>query len=432
MSHSIQQTLNRRLLAATCVFALLASLVSGWLSFNEAREIQDNLLQQFASLIRIPVNQQTDPDPDFSSSEDALLWQPLDNNPANPLALPNALAEGFHTLRIDELEWRVFVYQPAHSQQRYAVSQQTEARDEVAWSNSLNTLIPMLLLVPVLLLIVRLVIRRSFAPLQKLARQLDQQGDDCLAALSKQPLATEIAPFIASINRLLQRLQQSIDQQRRFVADAAHELRTPVAGLSLLADNLSQVTTPEQLQSRLPPLQTGLKRIQLLVSQLLDLARLQGQGSQAIKADLQLIVQDVIAELYPLAEQKTIDLGMLVNEPLQAKDIAGVLRILIHNAIDNAIRYSPVGSQIDISLFSRDGMAVILVADNGPGIPTDELQAVLEPFYRVGVNSEPGNGLGLAISNEIAKRLGGSLTLSNRPTGGLTLQYCQPLASSLD
>jgi two-component system OmpR family sensor kinase len=145
----------------------------------------------------------------------------------------------------------------------------------------------------------------------------------------------------------------------------------------------------------------------------------------------QSVVQAVIADLYPLAEAKAIDLGMLRCEALTVLDVGGNLSTLVRNALENAIRYTPMGGMVDVSLFADAGQAVLQVEDNGCGIPAAEWQQVFEPFYRVGNSPEPGNGLGLAISQAIAKRLGGEILLVNRETGGLQFQYstaCLPVA----
>ncbi|MEJ2591227.1 MAG: HAMP domain-containing sensor histidine kinase [Candidatus Thiodiazotropha sp.] len=285
----------------------------------------------------------------------------------------------------------------------------------------------MLLLAPLLLMVVGYAVRQSVKPVSDLAEAVDRRGESSLAPLPDTPVPREIAPFVASINRLLERLRRAIEQQHRFVADAAHELRTPIAGLSLLAENLATATTLEAARQQLIPLQEGLNRMQVLVAQLLDLARLQGEGQPANeRVDLQRIVQEVIAELYPLAERKSIDLGMPGSEPLAVMDVSGNLRILVRNGLENAIRYTPDGGRVDVSLFGDRADAVLLIEDTGCGIPAQDLPQVFEPFYRVGVDSEPGNGLGLAISQEIACQLGGRITLRNRPGGGLQFRYAQP------
>ncbi len=427
LNPSLQRGLNRWILAATLVFSLLAGLVSGWVAFDEARELQDNQLQQVAAIVatrlaHIPVPGDSDP-------EDTLILQRLGETEPGSLPILSGIPDGLHSLNLQGTSWRVCVYSKAGG--RFAASQRTEVRDEIAWGSSLRTVLPTLLLAPLLMAVASFAVNRSFQPVHALADSVDKRDASRLDTLSTIHVPQEILPFIVSTNRLLARLQQAMNQQQRFVADAAHELRTPVTALSLLAENLANASTIENMQLRLKPLLEGLVRMRLLVTQLLDLARLQGENQLTQQAvPLQQIIQDVIAELYPLAEAKDLDLGVLHSEPLMVMDVAGNLAILVRNAIENAIRYTPTSGRVDVSLFAEHGQAVLWVEDNGCGIPDIELAQVFKPFYRVGNSTEQGNGLGLAISQEIARRLGGSINLNNRPQGGLVFCYSQPFVNT--
>jgi two-component system OmpR family sensor kinase len=437
VSFSLQYSLNRWIISATAVFALLASAISGWIAFDEAREIQDNLLMQVASLAVSPPSRPGSMSHDDKDPEDAVVWQPLHDNGKHPLSLPGNIPDGFHTIKIEDVGWRIFVYpgkgQVNESVERFVVAQQTEARDEIAWNSSLRTLLPVLLLAPILMAVVRFAVSRSLQPVHDLATEVNRRDGTSPGILPNEGVPREIRPFITSINRLLRRLEQGITQQRRFVADAAHELRTPVAALSLLTDNLAKSATMQEMRERLLPLQEALARMRTLVAHLLDLARLQGElRAEATEVDLQQVVQEVISSLYPLAEAKAVDLGMTRNEPLKLHDIGGQLQVLIQNAVDNAIRYTPTGGTVDISLTAENNRAVVIVTDSGRGIPETELSQVFEPFYRVGGDTEPGNGLGLAICQEIARRLGGTITLANRAQGGLVFRYEQPVVMSIE
>lgn len=428
LKRSLQQDLNRWILSATLVFALLAGTVSGWVAFDEAQEQQDTQLQQVATVVANRVTNLTLPNKD--DPDEALFLQRLGEDNPHSLPIPADTPDGLHTLTLQSIGWRVFVYTPpqtaAIANGRLAVSQRIEFRNDVAWGSSLSTALPILLLAPILMAVVSFAVSESFKPVRILATLVDQCDETRLDTLPDRGVPEEIIPFVTSLNRLLTRLRQALVQQQRFVADAAHELRTPVTALSLLAENLANATTLEEAQARLAPVQEGLKRMCILVTQLLDLARLQGEKTVAPQpVALQPVVQAVIADLYPLAEAKAIDLGMPRCEAVTVLDVGGNLSTLVRNALENAIRYTPAGGVVDVSLFADAGQAVLLVEDNGCGIPEDELAQVLEPFYRVGNSPEPGNGLGLAISQEIAQRLDGVIRLANRRAGGLVFQYCQ-------
>lgn len=429
MNRSIQQRLDRWILSAVLVFSLLAGAVSGWTAFDEARELQDSLLRQVAALAATHTGKITPQGKDVDP-EDTLVVQTLGDAGSGSLQIPVALPDGLHTLTLEGVGWRVLVYTApptAITQGRhFAVSQRTEARDEVAWESSLRTFLPILLLAPILMAVASFAVNRGFKPMGALAQLVDKRDENRLDALPEHCVPQELLPFTHSINRLLARLRQAIAQQQRFVADAAHELRTPVTAISLLAENLANASTLEESRERLVSVQEGLDRLRTLVAHLLDLARLQGESQAGfVTVDFQQLVQASIAELYPLAEAKAIDLGMLRNEPLHVQDIAGNLGMLVRNALENAIRYTPAGGKVDVSLFAADGQAVLRVEDTGCGIPEAELAQVFEPFYRVGVSTEPGNGLGLAISQEIAHLLGGHIRLANREGCGLLFEYCQ-------
>ncbi len=429
VKRSLQQELNRWIMIVSGIFALLAGLVSGTGAFFEARESQDIHLQQIGELIvsGLLSSGTTAPGDD---PEERLVIQRLQAGQSGVLPIAADHADGLYTLDLQDQRWRTLILtiagQTPHA--RFAIAQQTEIRDELGWDSSLRSFFAVLLLAPLLMGVVHLIIRYSFSPIRALAIQVDQRTETDLTPLSDQNIPQEIAPFIASINMLLQRINQVLIQQRRFVSDAAHELRTPLTGLSLLTENLAHAQNLEETHQRLIPLQKGLARMRTLVNQLLSLARMQGRNSSEPQPTaLQQIVQEAIAELYPLAEAKAIDLGMIQQENLTVLDSEGGLALLVRNAIDNAIRYTPADGKIDVSLFAQDGRAVLWVVDNGPGIPAHELPQMFQPFHRASGNQEPGNGLGLTISQEIAKRLGGEITLQNCPQGGLIFCYCQPL-----
>lgn len=416
---SLQHQLNRWILTTTFIFVTVAAVLSGALTFFEARELQDDILQEIASLVR--VNQLTENK--VPESDESILIQRLEKNNKD---ISYKLDDGFQTITIDDDDWRVYVVTQSSTKQRFVVGQQTELRDDIAWNSTLNVFWPIVSLVVILLLIINVFIRQAFKPLKRLATHLDTHDGSQLSVLPETNMPKEIVPFLVSINGLLARLQQTMQKQQRFIADAAHELRTPVTALSLLAENIKQANTEQDREQRELLLQQGFERLRLLVAQLLDLARLQSDyESHNETVSLNQVVQHVIADLYPLAEAKNIDLGVSRQEKLMVLDKGAGLSHLVRNAIDNAIRYTPVGGTVNVSLFSDAAYAVFCVEDTGKGIPEDELQHIFEPFYRSHENIHPGNGLGLTISLEVARKLGGEITLINRSEGGVQFLYRQ-------
>ncbi|GJL77735.1 MAG: two-component sensor histidine kinase [Nitrospinaceae bacterium] len=428
---SLQRDLSGWIIWTALAFALVAGLVASGITFHEAREHQDGTLREIAILVKTgQLNENTPSPPDAEDVEDeAVLIRRLDvNSPQALPQLPANLRNGLQTITLDDEQYRVFTFKLTSSGQRYAIAQKTELRDDIALISSLNVFLPIVLLVIVMLVIIHLIIRNRLNPLKSLAASLDQQDVTGLKPLPETAIPVEIFPFVSSINVLLERIQQAMQKQYRFIADAAHELRTPVTALSLLVENTEKANSETDRMERQKLLRQGLDRVSGLVSQLLDLARLQSDHEGPTEVvSLNKVVQDAIADLYPMAESAKVDLGVTRQDSIDLLDQEGRLGQLVRNAIDNAIRYTPEGGKVDISLFAEQGKAIFCVDDTGSGIPENELQQVMEPFYRTRGNPRPGNGLGLAISQEIAQRLGGTITLSNRPEGGIRFRYAQRL-----
>jgi two-component system, OmpR family, sensor kinase len=425
---SLQRDLNRWITWTALVFALVAGLTASGIMFYEAREHQDEMLLEIAHLVNTGQLSENTPHQrhDDGEEDEAILIRRLDTDspPALP-RLPKNLSDGLQTITLDNEQWRVFTINLA-SGKRYAIAQQTEHRDEIALTSSLNVFLPIILLVLVMLLIIHFIIRNRLSPLKSLSARLDRQDVTGLQPLPETDVPEEIAPFVSSINVLLERIQQAMQKQYRFIADAAHELRTPVTALSLLAENTEKAKSDTDRRERQQLLGQGLDRLRVLVGQLLDLARLQSDHESPSEfVSLNQVVQNAIADLYPLAEAGRVDLGVTRQDAISISDQEGRLGQLVRNAIENAIRYTPAGGKVDVRLLNEAGEAIFCVEDTGPGIPENELAEVMEPFYRTQGNPQPGNGLGLAIVREIAQRLGGSVTLSNRPKGGLSFRYAR-------
>jgi len=425
---SLQRDLNRWITWTALVFALVAGLTASGIMFYEAREHQDEILLEIAHLVNTGQLNENTPHQrhDDGEEDEAILIRRLDTDspPAMP-RLPKNLSDGLQTITLENEQWRVFTIHLA-SGKRYAIAQRTEHRDEIALASSLNVFLPIILLVLVMLLIIHFIIRNRLSPLKSLSARLDRQDVTGLKPLPETDVPEEIAPFVSSINVLLERIQQAMQKQYRFIADAAHELRTPVTALSILAENTEKANSDTDRRERQQLLGQGLDRLRVLVGQLLDLARLQSDHeSPSEVVSLNQVVQNAIADLYPLAEAGRVDLGVTRQDAISVLDQEGRLGQLVRNAIENAIRYTPAGGKVDVRLLNEAGEAIFCVEDTGPGIPENELAEVMEPFYRSQGNPQPGNGLGLAIVREIAQRLGGCITLSNRPEGGLSFKYTQ-------
>jgi two-component system OmpR family sensor kinase len=272
----------------------------------------------------------------------------------------------------------------------------------------------LLALIPCLMLIVALVIRQTLRPVLSLAERLDKRQADQLQRLPLEGTPDELHPFIASINRLLERVQDLIDQQRRFIADAAHELRTPITAISLQAENLDHAELQPESRGRLAALRSGTRRTAHLLEQLLALARYDMGGMTATPATpLDQYTKEVVADLLPLAAERGVDLGFAIVDPVLVRGEPAMLAVMVRNLIDNAIRHIPKGGRIDIGVYREEARAILQVEDNGPGIPEADLARIFEPFVRGRGVAEEGSGLGLSIVKRIVERLNGSLSMEN-------------------
>jgi signal transduction histidine kinase len=431
----MNQSLQRRLFAwiAAAILAVSAgsAALSFALSYEDANELQDAQLRQVATALAAQPT--LAPPAKFvpRDSEDAethfvvrILGAPgIDPDPKVDVFLPESLHPELQSLEAEGVHWRVMVSRNA-SGQRFGVAQRQTIRNEVARANALLALVPMLVLVPLLLLIIRLLLRQGFARLHSLSNEVDEVDEGRLAALDATDVPSEALPLVLAVNRLMQRLGSVLEQQRRMVADAAHELRTPVAATRVQADNLAHAGLSSEARSRLDALQRGLARTSELIDQLLNLARIQG-GATARNEPfaLDVVVRHAIEETIPLAEGRGVDLGCLRLASAEVMGETSHAYALVRNAIDNAVRYTPCGGAVDVSLELQGALAVLTVDDSGPGIHADHRERVFEPFFRMLGTQQSGSGLGLAIVRSAAQALGGSVELSDRPDGGSGLRF---------
>jgi len=429
MNRSLRKQLTVWITIATIGITLTATVCSFFLALEEGRELQDQQLRQTAQLVDSlggTVTAWTELDERVleDDPESRIFIAPVNKTSGksgsiqnqNSPPLPVNISEGFQVASMEGESWRLYVH-TLQSGQKIAVGQQTALRDEIAIDSALSTFLPMLLLIPVLVILTQVIIRKALSPLLHLSRQLDQRSDAHLQPLPEADLPDEITPFVTAINSLMHRVGEVLSLQRRFIADAAHELRSPLTALTLQAENLEHADTIQERSDRLQKLKLGLVRARTLLEQLLSLARQQTGVDSAAEVHLDQLLRQVLEDLMPMALAKGIDLGCPRLEEVVVDAPAEALSILLRNAVDNAVRYSPAGGQVDVELYLEAGEVIFQVGDNGPGIPPGEEERLFEPFYRVMGSDEAGSGLGLAIVRSIAERLGGTATLRNRQNG---------------
>ena len=310
------------------------------------------------------------------------------------------------------------------------VAQQTEARGRMAGQLALRAVLPVALLAPVLMLIVWWVVGRAIGPIERVRRQVAARRPDDLAPLPTAGLPAEVRPLVGEMNGLLTRLSDAWDALTHFTADAAHELRSPLAALRLQAQSLQRAPDDATRAIASERLLAGIDRATRLVEQLLALARQEGagEGAELVSLDLTALARNALADAEPEAARHAIALTLdapTAHVVLRADEAA--LAVLLRNLLGNALRHTPPGGQVRVGVREEASVIDLTVEDSGPGIAPDERARVLDRFYRVPGTPGHGSGLGLAIVRAIAERHGAALTLDASPTlGGLRVMLRWP------
>jgi two-component system, OmpR family, sensor kinase len=425
VASSLQFRLSLWLALAIVVIAAAAGTFSFFSALDEVHTLQDDQLRQTGFLISrleavpsSPLRARERPgDVDFDARVVVRFLPTLDNrfipNPGRSPMFSSLLGDGLQTLAVGNEQWRVFVRTNSQGV-RVAVGQQTSARDAVARASALRTLTPFLLLVPVLMLLVGVLVRQMFKPLKTLAGELARRPENELGPLNDSGLPSEVWPFVEQINMLLERAGHALAYQRRFIADAAHELRAPLTAMALQAERLDGANMHGEARMHLTALTAGLRRARLLVDQLLTMARMQSPGLEAPgNLSLRGAIAEVLADLAPIAQGKGIELAVAGDGNANVAATAIELKVLLSNLFDNAIRYTPEGGRIDIMVRREEGMVTLQIDDTGPGIPLHERERVFDSFYRVLGNGEIGVGLGLAITRTVADSIEATIELGD-------------------
>jgi two-component system OmpR family sensor kinase len=414
------RSLRGRLFLGLTAMIVLTGALGGvfayeW-AYDEAIEIQDSALIQLAGLAQN--GSFSSGEPVHGIEENAEVWLvELGETPRGSLDDRHlfGLKDGLQTTTWKGQPVRVLVRtRPDGS--RFAAAQPTAVRDDTARDLAFRTLLPIAALIPCLLLVTGIVVTRSLRPVVRLAGELDARRANDLAPLSLEDMPSELHPFITSINGLLVRVRLLMDQQRRFVADAAHELRTPITALSLQAENLEAVHLSAEARNRVATLKQGMQRTRRLLEQLLALARHEAMPADRAKMALSALdsaVKAVVADLLPQARERGIDLGFDLVEPLCVRGEQPILAAIIRNLLDNALRFTPRGGRTDVGVYREDDTVVLQVEDTGPGIAPTDLGLIFEPFFRGSRPQGEGSGLGLSIVKRLVETLGGSIELEN-------------------
>lgn len=347
--------------------------------------------------------------------------------------LPPPQQRGFGMIERAGAQWRTYVTRDAVHNLQVQVAEHQQVRHHVIYEVAAAALYPALVVLPLLVLSSWWAVGYGLQPLQRLAAQVRQRSPDALDPISEQESPRETLPLVTALNRLLQRLDETLERERRFTADASHELRTPLASLRIQAQVAQRCSDPEERQRALDQVIAGADRATHLIEQLLLLARLDPQQALPDLGPIALteVAAQMISQLYPTAAAKQIDLALEQQPAGTAGAINGqlpALQLLLRNLIDNAIRYTPEQGQVVVTITQQPNGIELQVADSGPGIAPELRQRVLERFYRVLGSGASGSGLGLSIVARIAELHQATLQLDQAAAGGLVVRLRFPSA----
>ena len=322
-----------------------------------------------------------------------------------------AAVRGFSNVTNSLGDWRVFaLYVPKHDV-IVEISEKIDARNEIVRPIMYGLLVPLLLALPLFALVIWLGGRWGLRDLRRFAATIGKRSPDDLSHIAAEGAPAEVAPLADAINQLLVKLERALEQERLFTDNAAHELRTPLATLGLQMDVLRNAKTATERRATLSELDKGVARAARLLDQLLTLARIRHTPIEAAPLDLHAFAADSIRDIYPLARAKGIELSLVGDDRVEVVTKKPLLAILVRNLLDNAIKYAPAGTRVEMTLAWDNSGVALSVADQGPGIPEAERQRVFARFYRLKDAGGTGSGLGLAIVRTIADLLGVSVTL---------------------
>ncbi len=450
-------SIRRRLLVALLTATLGAWTIIAVSSYLDIRYQIDQLFDaQLAQSARVllalnSVNLEQKPGangkpetPDLPGSGERLFGHPDENKVAfqvwiqpDTLALrsPNApdfpLSDreyGFKDKDVFGHRWRVFSLPDDRSSMVVQVGERNDLRKALTHNIALRTLLPIIIALPLLAAVIWFGVGRAMGPLIKLAKQVENRAPSHLQPVESYGVPAEAKPLVDSLNRLFQRLERAFDSERRFTADAAHELRTPLAGLKAQAQVALRSSSEVNRQKALRLLEQGVDRATHLVQQLLTLARLDPDHvlTETQNVDLATMTHHAHRDLEFIAQEKRIELsvGETFSWPVQGH--ADALAILMRNLVDNAVRYTPIGGKVEISMVRESAGVLVRVADSGPGIPADERDKVFKRFYRALGTEAPGSGLGLSIVQRIAELHRATLVLGVSAHNGLQVDVSFP------
>jgi len=429
----VKRSLRRRLLFWLLPAAFLAGIVSSigtyWGAFIELGDLLNDQMKYLARHISVSDDGKTMiPTPHavhkqyYDDKADEILLEIWQNNQRqftsdDQLNLPIPEQPGLHDVTLNQQTWHTFTEQRGNKLIRIAQAQ--DSRWEALAGLSVHLLWPVLSLLPLLALFLWFGIGYGLRPLKYIINELARRDAESMEPVTLESLPDELKPLGTELNRMLTRLEMAFSMQKHFIADAAHELRTPLMALSIQAEIAQQASDDEERKQSLLTLQSGVSRLSHLVQQLLTLARLEPENETRHQpVELQALCKSTIVDHLKLAEMNDIDIGLLSHRQVEIMGNPDTLRILLNNLVDNAVRYTPRHGRVDLSVEMSPDNVILEVLDSGPGIPVEERARVMERFCRGSNQDIPGSGLGLSIVSQIAQQHGATVQLTEGANGG--------------
>jgi two-component system OmpR family sensor kinase len=426
LSHSLRGRLLWFLLAAISIAAIAQASIAYRTALNDADQIFDYHMQQMALSLRssAPLSNLEARDSVEADAENNELmvqvWTPDGVQVFRTVSrarLPQRAVLGFSNVDANGTTYRIFSVQT--STQTVQVAQDMAVRRNMAGNLALRTVGPIAVMMPILMLVVWWVVSRSLEPVARVRKQVAARQADDLSPVLEEGLPDEVLPLVQELNALFGRVKTAFDTQRTFVADAAHELRTPLAALRLQAQSLERADSEATRALAVARLTAGIERATRLVEQLLVLARQEADGARVAPLDLGELARRTVGELSLAAQGKGVDLGVLRADTVTVDGDADALATMLRNLVDNAVKYTPAGGTVDVEVCGRQ----LVVEDSGPGIPAEERERVFDRFYRVAGSEAGGSGIGMAIVKAVADKHGAKLTLTqSERLGGLRVE----------
>lgn len=340
-----------------------------------------------------------------------------------PVEPMTARQQGYSDVQIQGAQWRVFSQRDIRHGLEIQVGEKYAIRHNLARVIALRMIVVALIGLPMLVFLIRVGVDKGLKPLQRVATELRSRAPEHLEPLGTATAPAEALPLIEALNTLLAQVEGTLEHERRFTADAAHELRTPLAALRAQAQVALRAKEDSVRTRALGQVMQGVDRATHLINQLLTLARFDPEADKNLwtLVDLRKIAVEVVSEMVPSGVAKGIEVGLASEVSCKIRGDGGALGILLRNLVDNAVRYSPQGGKVTVRIEKSPDGCILEVADTGPGITPEIQERVFERFYRGLGSGADGSGLGLSIVRRIAQLHGASVTL-DQPAIGTGLQ----------